>query len=103
MQSGKDHYLFVVNGEQSDQLGRQLLKLDGLRTTRIDLQLTLPCPEDYSSREYYDTIENGRWLGLQGRTPQPELIQSPKGHCEFCFSNKYIAHTAEHSFQGRIV
>ena len=78
-QQGKDHYLFEVKGEQSDQLGRELVKIEGLKATRLDVQLTLPLPANYSARSLYDTCLKGAWQGVQGRAPQPRLFQNPDG------------------------
>lgn len=53
-QEGRTHFLFQTSGEAADDAS-ELLSLDA-RTTRLDLQITIPVPGGYSARALKDSL-----------------------------------------------
>lgn len=64
-QGGKTHYLIHVSGERTQELMNELIDNDDLRSTRIDVQLTLPLPGDFDCRELTDALRFGVWPGIE--------------------------------------
>jgi len=62
MQRGKASYLIQVTGEDSKESGIVLIDA-GMKVTRIDLQITVKLPSDYSARELADCFSYKKWLG----------------------------------------
>lgn len=62
---GVDTYLFRASGELAQKAA--LVAADDMpgRCTRIDLQITVPMPEDYSARVLHDGMCWSDWIGHQ--------------------------------------
>jgi hypothetical protein len=55
VQKGREHFILRVSGEEAHGLLSRLLRTGG-HCTRIDLQITLPCPARYSARKLADSL-----------------------------------------------
>jgi hypothetical protein len=79
-QNYEDHWMFQASGEAADvafdPICDNWVAYDW-SVTRIDLQITIPLPAYYQSRQLYDDIE--AWSG-DGRPRRPSLVQSGDGN-----------------------
>lgn len=76
-QRGVPHFLLQSSGETSqDVFGFPVLKK--ARCTRIDLQVTVPSPKDYSSRTITDGLRSLEWPG-KGKARKINLVDSADG------------------------
>lgn len=65
-QNGKHHCIIQTSGSLSDRVVNTLLALDGWYCTRLDIQITLICPENFKLA----------WVRDQCRTNNTTLIES---------------------------
>jgi hypothetical protein len=78
-QNGKPHYLFQASGERADEAFTQYKRNFGpydWNVTRIDLQVTIPVPPHYDSRQFYDDMT--AWDG-HGKPRKAAIVQSGDG------------------------
>lgn len=80
IQRGKDHYMLQASGETADGVAGAMHQNFGpydWNVTRCDLQVTIPVPPAYDSRQLYDNLV--AWPG-PGKPRQISIIQSGDGN-----------------------
>lgn len=74
-QLNKNHYIARISGDKSSNVIHDLWS-DGVKATRIDVQITKEFPENYSARKFVDCLRSGDW-GTYKRDLQ--LIENSDG------------------------
>lgn len=80
MQGGKKHFMMQASGEKSDWIALKYNEHFGpydWNVTRCDLQVTIPIPPRFSSRDLYDDLQI--WDG-SGKPRISQLLQSGDGN-----------------------
>lgn len=93
MQNGKSHFMFQASGERCDDAYTTIIRNYGpydWNITRCDLQVTIPIPRDYNSRELFDDLRP--WNG-DGKPRHVSIIQSGDG-CDTI----YVGHRSSDRF-----
>jgi len=72
LQNGIPHVMFTASG-MGAAIAFNHAYLLPVKCTRIDLQITVPCPRDYDSRLHYDTLSSNPKL------PDVAIVQSGDG------------------------
>lgn len=73
LQLGLPHYMFQASGLGAALTWVDCAEIALLKCTRIDLQLTIPMPKWYSSRDFYDA------LAAHPKLPDVSIVQSGDG------------------------
>lgn len=90
---GQWHSVAHLSGEQSNML-LQYHFPDEIYCTRIDLQVTVRCPEKYDAYKFHQDLEDEE-IDWPARRRKPLLIKGPKGEGDSVYigsrdSDKYI-------------
>lgn len=79
IQKGHAHFMLVISGSFADECLDEvkIISGDDCKCTRLDLQLTIDLPENYTARKEVDLIREGaRWRNIRSVT----LIEGSNGY-----------------------
>lgn len=76
IQTGREHFMFQASGSAAHNWTYLWDIRAGARCTRVDLQITIDCPEQYGARDYYDKLVRANETG---RTRSLSIVQSGDG------------------------
>jgi hypothetical protein len=91
-QNKREHFMIRASGDRADELCAAVAESENCspRCTRIDLQVTIPLPKNYSAYKLADALRKSEW---KGREREITLIESGDG-----LDTVYIGHRTSEDY-----